>query len=315
LAKPRSKGKRRTKRKKLDDPFPREWPRWVRKCIREFDAAEKPLVKEFERTIDLEHAPDWVMNMFIELYRLSAPSIPLPVPGKEISGPHFLGSVCGHLEAAVESKYGLKLIFDKIEEARKQLDGKLLATLTKQQFAYWQRERSKNEAAIQECQEQVEEIWGQVETAIAGKMAVVDRCKEAASHEEFEPRVDFADAYTRAAKTKIFAEDGHFFHAKSTNEKIETSTIGWLMVYQWRNVENFGSFGEFRHWLGTKFGSQNIGGTDRLKQFCKRHGYNPGGKPGRPRARQRATGTEIPEFTRLFVLTSDVFKSRKRPKK
>jgi hypothetical protein len=298
------------------DVFPKTWPSWVRKQIKDFESTEKPLVKDYGEELGLDDAPDWVINMWAELFKLSAPSIKFDKENS--SGPKFLGSFAGHIEGVLKSKNGLNMAFEKMAELKRRLDAKIKGTLTKQQFAIWVKEQRKVRAAIQVVLEKFEKPMADFEMAIARKLEVVKHCVAAAGNQPLDEKLEFFDAYTRALREKIFAEDGGFFHEKSSHERVHASAICGFMVYNWRVVNGFKNFGELSRWLTKQFGRQSIGSSDRLKKLCRRYGYNPGGAPGRPAGQagnNAGNRSEIPTVVWAYLAISDAFKSRSRRKK
>jgi len=293
------------------DSLPKAWPAWVRKWVRKFEAAEHGTARDYLTEFDIDHAPEWVMKMSAELFRVAAPSIRWDF--ENASGPHFLGGVVGHIESVLNSEHGLPVALEKMDAFRRQLDRKIRGTLTKQQFALWRKQQQKSRDAIEALRSDAKRLLSDFEAVAGRKLQLVEECVAAASKQPPEEKMEFLDAYVRTLKQKIFAEDGYFFHEKSSHEKLRASSICFLMVSNWRVVNDFKNFGEFRRWLSKKFGPQNIGSCDRLKKLCKRYGYNPGGSAGRP-AGQAVKPDEMPECLTAYILTSDVLKSRPRTK-
>lgn len=307
------KGKDGVRRTGTANVFPKTWPGWVRKQIKDFESTEKTLFKDYGDKVGLGDSPEWVTNMWTELFKMAAPSIKFEE--ENLSGPQFLGSFAGHIEAVLNSKHGLNMIFEKLDELTRRLDKKIKGTLTKQEFALWAKEQRKVRAAIETAREKIEKPVADIEMVIARKRKLVNRCIAAASNQALDEKVEFLDAYTRAVKQKIFAEDGRFFHEKSSHEKLHASTICGLMVCNWRVVDSFKNFGELSRWLSKQFGRQNIGSSDRLKKLCRRYGYNPGGSPGRPAGQSGSTaknGTQLPTSVTTYLLMSEVFKSGRK---
>jgi hypothetical protein len=305
----RRKGKARAKATETADPFPKSWPGWVRKWIRKFESAEKGAFEDF--LIELDHAPDWVIKMWRELLKISVPAIRWE--DEELSGPQFLGSVVGHTESVFNRNHGLPLILEKVDRFSKQLNKKIRGTLTKQELALLRKRQRMYQDAIEAIRANAKRFLAMVEAAVGSKLKLVEGCVVAASRQPDEEKVEFFDAYVRALKLKIIGEDGHFFHEKPSHEKLHSTTILYLMVSDWRVVNDFKNFGEFRRWLSKKFGSQTIGSSDRLKKLCTRYGYNPGGSAGRP-AGQSDKRDAIPECVTSYMFLSDVLKTRSHPK-
>jgi hypothetical protein len=298
--------KRRSRKRQ---PLPKSWPGWVRKRVRRFEAVEKGAFEPF--LSELDQAPDWVMNMWIELLKVSVPSVRWE--DERLTGPEFLGSMVGHTESVCNTKHGLPILLEKMDAFSKQLNRKIRGKLTKQQLALWRKQQRKAKDAIEAVRADIKTAFAMAETVVARKERLATGCMAAARQRPDDEKVEFFDAYARSLKVKIIAEDGYFFHEKPSHEKLHSTTVLFLMVSDWRVVNDFKNFGEFRRWLIKKFGRQNIGSSDRLKKLCKRYGYNPGGPAGRP-AGEAAKRDEIPECFTHYMLFSDVLKSRSHPK-
>ena len=288
------------------DVMPKSWPRWVRHGLRKLELAEQIAGESFLS----DDLPEWVVNMMMELWRVVGPNV--CINNADLDGPTTLAAFVGHIEVLTMSEEaGLKKVADAIAKKERELNQKIIGTLTKQQLARWINEQKKQKQAISELKAKVI-MWAEVFEGIGKKkLKVCQSIIATAGKQRFTERMAFFDEYARSLKRKYFAEDGQFYREKPTHERIVPSTIYTLMIFNWETVDAFKNFGELRRWLEKKFGRDSVGDVDRLKHLCQRHGYDPEGITGRPAGTTGETEATVPTVLSNYILMSDVLQEAK----
>lgn len=246
--------------------WPTDWPAWVLSALHDLERIE---ATPSDRV--LRGAPEWVDQMLAAQMKLIFPSVQFG--GQTAAdGPHFLGSIVGHLQSMLKGERGIEWCLTQIDNGLEEIDQRLRAKLSRKAYRALVAQGRRMAADF-------ERFGEELERAIERQTKAVDAILSVAASQPVAEQQPFFSAFAAALAAPAYDDGGQLRLAKVSS----TPAIYFLMTIAWRPiVTHMGNTTVLHRWLCRLLGPQQVGDLDRVKKICARFKVRLAGR-GRPR--------------------------------
>lgn len=242
------------------------WPKWVDEAFDVLDWTEEPSCRFFPA----RGMPEWVWSMLWQMMRMLHSTLPGPEEGKP--GARILGSFVGHQHRLMTDEQAVEDVTNRVAEAwvpvdrqlKEHLDASAYAGLVKQSESWFKK-------TARPFLKKLERQCRHTESAV-GKVTRL------ALEQNYCEQGEYFEAYAKAIRTPLVDDEGRAWGETSRN----ATTLYFLMVLYWKQIQKCKTLAEAHGWLRAKFGDAVNPNFDGFKETCRPHGLKLA-KPGRPK--------------------------------